>query len=155
MEFAFLNAILRSPTFPPIDPYFAGGTINYYYFGHYLVALLVKLTGIWSSVAFNLAIPTVFALTIANTFSLGANLAAGLGDRAKVRARAEAGRSIPHPFLLLQMKPMSPISLAETALQQPEHPEPQDNSSARQSFQAVDTVAIGDAVAQIHPELRD
>ena len=94
MEFAFLNAILRSPTFPPIDPYFAGGTINYYYFGHYLVALLAKLTGIWSSVAFNLAIPTVFALTIANTFSLGANLAAGLGDKAKVRARTEAGRSV-------------------------------------------------------------
>ncbi|MEA3334391.1 MAG: DUF2298 domain-containing protein [Chloroflexota bacterium] len=81
MEFAFLNAILRSANFPPIDPYFAGGTINYYYYGHYLVALLAKLTGIWSSVAFNLAVPTLFALTIVNVVSLGYTLAGRLSWR--------------------------------------------------------------------------
>ncbi len=70
MEFAFLNGILRSPYFPPVDPHFAGGYINYYYYGIYLVGYLVKLTGIYAEVAFNLAIPMLFALTVVNAFAV-------------------------------------------------------------------------------------
>src|SRR5690606_28805882 len=33
MEFAHINSILRSAHFPPIDPWYAGGFINYYYYG--------------------------------------------------------------------------------------------------------------------------
>jgi len=75
MEMAFLNAILRSPYFPPYDPYFAGGYINYYYYGQYLVSLLIKLSGVIPSIGFNLAIPTLFALTVGNACSVGYNLA--------------------------------------------------------------------------------
>ncbi len=63
MEMAIWNGILRSPMFPPIDPHFSGETLNYYYFGHYLLAVLTKLTGIWPEVGFNLAIPSLFGLS--------------------------------------------------------------------------------------------
>ena len=63
MEMAIWNGILRSPGLPPLDVHFAGESLNYYYFGHFLLAVLTKFTGIWSEVAFNLAIPTILGLT--------------------------------------------------------------------------------------------
>ncbi len=62
MEMAIWNGILRSPELPPLDAHFAGESLNYYYFGHFLLAMLTKFTGIWTEVAFNLAVPTLWGL---------------------------------------------------------------------------------------------
>lgn len=72
MEFAHLNAILRSGEFPPVDPWYAGGYLNYYYFGTYLVAHMIKATGIPAEIAFNLATPLFPAMLAAGAFSIGA-----------------------------------------------------------------------------------
>jgi len=74
MEFAFLNAIVRSRVFPPYDPFFAHGYINYYYYGLYLVGTLCKLTRIAPATGFNLAIATFFALLVVNVFTVAASL---------------------------------------------------------------------------------
>jgi YYY domain-containing protein len=74
MEFAHINAILRSAHFPPVDPWYADGYLNYYYYGAYLVAFMFKLTGIPSEIAFNLAQPTFAAFLATGAFSVGAAL---------------------------------------------------------------------------------
>ena len=74
MDFAYLNAVISSVTMPAYDPWFAFGRLNYYYFGQFIVGWLVRLTGIETSVAYNLAIPALFSFTVAAAFSLGYGL---------------------------------------------------------------------------------
>ncbi len=101
MESAFLNAILRSAHFPPYDPYFAGGVLNYYYYGLYLVALPIKLTGIVPEVAFNLAVPSLFALTALGILSVGYALASGGGTGRDAGPRAWVGAGLAVVLALL------------------------------------------------------
>ncbi len=91
MEFAFLNSVLRSQTFPPADPWLSGYSISYYYFGYVLTAIMTELSAVPSSVAFNLMIATLFALTATGAFSLGYNLVAGIRGRLAARAAAQHG----------------------------------------------------------------
>ncbi len=74
MDFAYLNGVLRSTIFPPIDPWFAGGFINYYYFGYVLLGAPTLLLGVIPSFAYNLMIPTVFSLTGLGAFAVAFNV---------------------------------------------------------------------------------
>jgi uncharacterized membrane protein len=81
MDFGFINSILRSKYFPPLDMWLSadpsrptGYPINYYYFGHLTGAVLIKLTGITPSIGYNLILATIFALGVTQIFSLVINL---------------------------------------------------------------------------------
>ena len=78
MDFAFLNAVLKSSVFPPYDPWYAGGYINYYYWGYVLVGTPVKLLGIVPTIAYNFILPTLFAMLAMGGFSVAWNLAEGV-----------------------------------------------------------------------------
>src|SRR5262249_25249928 len=60
---ALFNAIRNSTTFPPHDPWLAGYSINYYYFGYLLMAAMSLVSRIEPGVAFNLSLALIFALT--------------------------------------------------------------------------------------------
>ncbi|MCR4329802.1 MAG: DUF2298 domain-containing protein [Candidatus Roizmanbacteria bacterium] len=77
MDLGFIYSAFRSTSLPPQDMWYAQTTnhgaffVNYYYFGHYITALVSKLTGIVPNISFNLMLATVFALSITSSFSLG------------------------------------------------------------------------------------
>lgn len=71
MDFAHMNALIKAVRYPPYDPWFAGGYVNYYYMGHQVFATLIRLLGIVPSVAYNLVVPLVAALLAANVYTFG------------------------------------------------------------------------------------
>ncbi len=81
MDFAYFNAVLRSTTFPPLDPWHAGGYINYYYFGFVLTGVPVLMLQMVPSIAYNLIIPTLFALTGIGAFTVAFNIVGGINRR--------------------------------------------------------------------------
>lgn len=76
MDFSYFNAVIKSTTFPPYDPWFAGGYINYYYFGFVIAGIPVKWLGIVPAVGYNLVLPTFFSLLALGAFSFGWNVLA-------------------------------------------------------------------------------
>ncbi|HUG33761.1 MAG TPA: DUF2298 domain-containing protein, partial [Anaerolineales bacterium] len=121
MDFSYFNAVLKSTTFPPYDPWFAGGHINYYYYGFVLVATPAKLLGIVPSIAYNFILPTLFAFVATCAFSLGWNLisplsqwerAGGEGDSSPMVAGFSAS------FLTILLGNLGTLQLIYNRLQQ-------------------------------------
>ncbi len=81
MNLSYLLATIRSLRFPPYDPWFSGGYINYYYFGYVIIGAPMKLLGFDVRYAYNAAIPTLAALTAMGAFAVGAHLAAARWPR--------------------------------------------------------------------------
>lgn len=74
MELAFISGIMRSDTFPPLDPWMAGYSISYYYFGYVMSAMLATLSNVNSGVAFSLTTALTFALSGLTAFGVVANM---------------------------------------------------------------------------------
>ncbi|MCW5839127.1 MAG: glycosyltransferase family 39 protein [Anaerolineales bacterium] len=94
MDFAYFNAVLKSSSFPAYDPWFAGGYINYYYYGFVLVGALVKLLGIIPAVAYNLILPSLFAMLTLGAYSVAWNLWAAWQARQAVAARGPGAHAV-------------------------------------------------------------
>ncbi|MGE5250174.1 MAG: DUF2298 domain-containing protein, partial [Bacteroidota bacterium] len=76
MELAFIDAILRSPAFPPRDPWLSGYAISYYHFGYILTAMLARITAVPGTIAFNLMVALVFGMGALGAYGVLYNLLA-------------------------------------------------------------------------------
>ena len=79
MDMSYFNAVLKSTTFPPYDPWFSDGYINYYYYGFVYVGSLTKLLGVVPAIAYNLIIPMLYSFTGMGAFALAYNFVWGTG----------------------------------------------------------------------------
>ena len=70
MDLAILATLLRPGTIPPGDPWLAGQSLPYYYFGFVPWLLPAKLLGFPPDVVFNLLVPTLAAVSAQGAWAL-------------------------------------------------------------------------------------
>lgn len=91
MDFGFINSIIRSRYLPPADMWFAGNSINYYWFGHLWTAVATKLSSIPSNITYNLMLATILGLSLTSAFSIVASLVKNLKPKLDRRVFYAAG----------------------------------------------------------------
>jgi YYY domain-containing protein len=97
MDYALFNAIRNSPSFPPHDPWLAGYSINYYYFGYLLMAAVSLVSGIGWAAGYNLSLALVFALAALGVAGIIWNLIA-LTTRDQGRKTNDQGTAVEARF---------------------------------------------------------
>ena len=114
MDEGFLASIMRSPHFPPSDMWLSGYPINYYYYAHYVIAMLAKLIGQPPSIAFNTGICIYYGLTAVNIFGVTCNIVAWAMRRRPRTAGTARARSF--FFARRNSSPRSPVTLLVKAM---------------------------------------
>ena len=72
MNHGFIASMMRTPVVPPLDPWFAGGTLEvYYYLGHWCFATLGSITQIPSWIVFQFVAPTVASVSAVQLYGIG------------------------------------------------------------------------------------
>jgi YYY domain-containing protein len=72
MNHGFIASMMRTPVVPPLDPWFAGGRLDvYYYLGHWCFATLGVISHIPSWILFQFVAPTVASVSAVQLYGIG------------------------------------------------------------------------------------
>ena len=74
LDYGLLRSLIRAETLPPMDPWFAGEPVRYYYGGQLGIATISLLGGSDPAVAYNLGIILTYATVVATAAAIGASL---------------------------------------------------------------------------------
>ena len=96
MDFAFLNASIRSTLGQPEDPWMRGESISYYYFGYWMMGAVSEISGVASNVSYNLSLALIPAMAAMGIFSIVSSLARseGAGLRLSVACGVAGGLAL-------------------------------------------------------------
>lgn len=75
LDYSLLRAVLSAGRLPPVDPWFAGEPVRYYYGGQLLVGNLALLSGTSAPFAYNLGFATIFSITVIAAYGVGGAVA--------------------------------------------------------------------------------
>jgi uncharacterized membrane protein len=64
MDMAMLSAAGKTQFFPFVDPWYAGKTVNYYYYGSYLMSLLSNLARIPYALSYNFSLGLIYCQSV-------------------------------------------------------------------------------------------
>lgn len=70
MDMAILTGLMRHKTGIPLDTWYAPNGINYYYFGHWIVACWAKLSFVGANYAFNLGFASVLSVVASMIYAI-------------------------------------------------------------------------------------
>lgn len=79
LDYGLLASLLRASSLPPEDFWFAGASVQYYYGGHMLSAVLSTLTGTEAAYGYNLALAGWYAMLVTAVYGLAGSLGASVG----------------------------------------------------------------------------
>ncbi len=96
MDFAFLNASIRSTLGQPEDLWMRGESISYYYFGYWMMGAVSEISGVASNISYNLSLALIPALAAMGIFSVVSSLvrAEGADLRLSVVCGVAAGLAL-------------------------------------------------------------
>ncbi len=83
MDYMILNSSYQTAAAPPEDAWLSGHPVSYYYYGYWMFAGMAKLSAVPVSVAFNLSIALVAAMSGGAIFSLVHSLVRNTGGSVK------------------------------------------------------------------------
>jgi len=83
MELMMLNAVSLSDSAPPVDPWLAGQPVAYYYFGYWILGGVGLMSGVATSIGFNLSLALIAGMAASAIFSVayGTILSGRIRDR--------------------------------------------------------------------------
>lgn len=88
MDMAFLTASYRTDQIPPLDPWMAGETINYYYLGYLVYGTVSRISGVSTWTGYNLALATTASMAIVGAGGAAYAIARRLDSRRMAAAAA-------------------------------------------------------------------
>ncbi|MCR5107351.1 MAG: hypothetical protein K6B28_04235 [Lachnospiraceae bacterium] len=88
MDFGFMQTIYRQKQVCPVDMWFSGEYLNYYYLGQASAVFLCRLSFVTPEYGYNFMLCTIFAILFLSVFSLIYAIAGGFGGVSRKEAMA-------------------------------------------------------------------